>query len=88
MRLSTFGKLRIIGWAEDFPSHIGLPRGCLDDTGSLQILRYHIRNSDERFEGAQIDVVFKGNCTLQEEAGLKCLRTRMEFYLPQLLVRL
>ena len=28
MRLSTFGKPRIIACAEDFPQHIGLPRGC------------------------------------------------------------
>jgi hypothetical protein len=31
MRLSTFGKPRIIACAEDFPSYVGLPRGCLDD---------------------------------------------------------
>ena len=28
MRLSTFGKPRIIGCCEDFPKHLGLPRGC------------------------------------------------------------
>ena len=31
MLLSTFGKPRIIACAEDFPSYVGLPRGCLDD---------------------------------------------------------
>jgi hypothetical protein len=28
MRLPTYDKPRIISCAEDFPNHIGLPRGC------------------------------------------------------------
>jgi hypothetical protein len=35
IRLSTFGKPRIIACAEDFPQHIGLPRGCADDALTL-----------------------------------------------------
>jgi hypothetical protein len=31
MRLSTFGKPRVISCAEDHPLYIGLPRGCLDE---------------------------------------------------------
>ena len=31
MRMSTYGKPRIIACAEDHLRHIGLPRGCLDD---------------------------------------------------------
>lgn len=31
MRLSTFGKPRVICCAEDFPEYIGLPRGCMDE---------------------------------------------------------
>jgi len=75
MRLSTFGKPRIIGCAEDFPLHIGLPRGCLDEALAL-FKSYGIKSKivDERFEGAQIEVVFKGELRpLQEEAGLKLL---------------
>ncbi len=34
MRLSTYGKPRIITCAEDHSHHIGLPRGCLGDVGS------------------------------------------------------
>jgi hypothetical protein len=30
MRLSTYGKPRIISCGEDFPEHLGLPRGCVD----------------------------------------------------------
>ena len=31
MRLSTYGKPRIISCGENFPEHIGLPRGCLQE---------------------------------------------------------
>jgi hypothetical protein len=39
MRLPIYNKPRVISCAEDFPCHIGLPRGCLDDIVSL--LRKH-----------------------------------------------
>jgi len=35
MRLSTFGKPRVISCAELFSKHVALPRGCLDDLLSL-----------------------------------------------------
>jgi len=75
MRLSTFGKSRVIGCAEDFPNYIGLPRGCLDETVE-QLKSYGIKSEiiDERFEGVPIDVVFGGDLRpLQKEAGLKLL---------------
>lgn len=31
LRLSTYGTPRIVACAEDFPHHIALPRGCLDE---------------------------------------------------------
>jgi superfamily II DNA or RNA helicase len=61
MRLSTFGKPRVIGCAEEFTHHIGLPRGCLDDV--IGLLKPHNVNTDlidERFAGNQIDVSFRG----------------------------
>jgi hypothetical protein len=39
MRLSTYGKERIISCAEDFDKHIGLPRGCLGE--ALELLKVH-----------------------------------------------
>jgi superfamily II DNA or RNA helicase len=75
MRLSTFGKSRVIGCAEDFPNYIGLPRGCLDETVE-QLKSYGIKSEiiDERFEGVPIDVVFGRDLRpLQKEAGLKLL---------------
>jgi superfamily II DNA or RNA helicase len=71
MRLSTFGKPRIIGCAEDFPSYIGLPRGCLDDALGL-IKTHNIKPelADERFGGTPINVTFKGELrSLQQEAA-------------------
>ena len=61
MRLSTFDKPRIIGCCEDFPNHIGMPRGCLDDV--IELLQFHkIKPEiiDERFPGNPIDVQFQG----------------------------
>ena len=71
MRLSTFGKPRVIGCAEDFPSYIGLPRGCLDD--AIELLKTHNIKpelTDERFAGASVNVIFKGELRpLQQEAA-------------------
>lgn len=71
MRLSTFGKPRVISCAEDFDNYIGLPRGCLSEV--LQALATHgIRAelTDERFAGNHIDVNFCGELTpLQQEAA-------------------
>ncbi|HYJ87775.1 MAG TPA: hypothetical protein VEW46_17055, partial [Pyrinomonadaceae bacterium] len=35
MRLSTFGKARVIGCAEDLPHHIAMPRGLLQEVMDL-----------------------------------------------------
>jgi len=71
MRLSTFSKARIIGCAEDFPSYVGLPRGCLDD--ALELIKTHNINpelADERFGGTSINVIFNGELRpRQEEAA-------------------
>ena len=40
MRLSTFGKPRIISCCDDFPKYLGLPRGCLDELLTLLIIAY------------------------------------------------
>ncbi|MDP3849661.1 MAG: DEAD/DEAH box helicase family protein [Luteolibacter sp.] len=66
MRLSTYGKPRIIGCAEDLSAHIGLPRGLLDEL--LQLLgslRIKARIRDERVAGHPLDVCFTG--TLRPE---------------------
>ncbi|CAM3958093.1 putative helicase D10 [Pseudomonas reidholzensis] len=68
MRLSVWNKPRIIGCAQNFPQHIGLPRGCWDAVQSL--LAEHAitpQVQDERFTGVPLDVVFHG--TLRQDQG-------------------
>jgi superfamily II DNA or RNA helicase len=61
MRFPTFDKPRIVHCCEDFPRHIALPRGCLDDViGLLNSLQIEFKILDERFEGTPICVNFRG----------------------------
>lgn len=71
MRLSTFDKPRIISCAEEFPKHIGLPRGCLEEViAFLEGNQVKVDVADERFTGNPIRVVFQGELRpLQEEAS-------------------
>ncbi len=75
MRLSTFGKPRIISCAEDFQKHIALPRGCLDETVELlQRLGIAVTLRDERRIGSDIDVKFVGQLSSgQDEAARSIL---------------
>ncbi len=62
MRFPTFDKPRIVHCAEDFPKHIGLPRGCLEDViDMLRELNIQVKIQDERFNGIPIDVRFNGS---------------------------
>ncbi|MDP3064593.1 MAG: DEAD/DEAH box helicase family protein [Chloroflexota bacterium] len=71
MRLSTFGKPRVISCAEEFDRHIGLPRGCLHEVREL--LAAHdvgLDLVDERQTGRVIDFTFHGQLTpIQEQAA-------------------
>jgi superfamily II DNA or RNA helicase len=61
MRLSTFGKPRIIGCCEDFPKHLGLPRGCQDELFTLLAsLNIKVSLTDERCIGSMLDIQFHG----------------------------
>ena len=74
MRLSTFGKPRIVSCAEEFPRHLALPRGCLDDL--MTFLNSHsiaLEIRDERFEGQPIDFEFCGRLTTEQERVVKKL---------------
>ena len=73
MRLSTYGKPRVIACGTEFIQHIALPRGCLAET--LALLEAHkIRPEvrDERYAGTAIEAVFQGQLRpFQEEAVAK-----------------
>ena len=70
MRFPTFDKPRIVHCCEDFPRHIALPRGCLDDViGLLNSLQIEFKILDERFEGTPICVNFRGELRPEQESA-------------------
>lgn len=74
MRLSTWNKPRIISCHEDFPGHIGLPRGCLEDVlGLLKSLKIKPDIVDERVSGDNIEVIFQGDLRPQQEKAARIL---------------
>jgi superfamily II DNA or RNA helicase len=74
MRFSTFGKPRIISCCEDFPKHLGLPRGCLDELlGLFQSLRIDVEITDERFGGVPVDLEFHGTLRAQQQRAVDAL---------------
>jgi superfamily II DNA or RNA helicase len=68
MHLSTFGKPRIISCCEEYPKHLALPRGCLEELlqvlGDLKIKPEQI---DERATGDPISLEFQGTLRLDQQ---------------------
>jgi superfamily II DNA or RNA helicase len=74
MRLSTFGKPRIISCCEDYPNHLGLPRGCLDELLDLfRSLQINVELTDRRFAGTPIDVRFQGVLRAEQRRAAQAL---------------
>ena len=74
MRLSTFGKPRVIRCGEEVARHIGLPRGCF--TEAVLLLKSHsitARVQDERFGGRALDVRFHGELRVEQIAAVEAL---------------
>jgi len=74
MRMSVWNKPRVIGCAENYPQHIGLPRGCFE--AALSLLRdngisYDLR--DERFVGQPLDVSFIGCLRMDQEIAVSAM---------------
>ncbi len=76
MRMPVFNKPRIIACAEEFPEHIGLPRGCKDElVALLESLSIEVRVSDQRTEGKPLDVSFCGELRSEQLlAGMAMLK--------------
>jgi superfamily II DNA or RNA helicase len=72
LRLSTYNKPRIIGCADEFPDHIGLPRGCLTEAVNF-LNKYHIRTEiiDKTFAGNSIDLTFTGELREDQQLAAK-----------------
>jgi len=74
MRLPTFDKPRIISCAEDYPRHIALPRGCLDE--ALELLRsvgIGVDLSDERECALPVELQFQGDLRPDQEEAFGAL---------------
>ena len=74
MRLPVWSKPRIIGCAENFPQHIGLPRGCLDDL--LELLKENdilAEIQDERLAGHKVTAKFTGTLRKDQTAAVKAM---------------
>ena len=74
MRLSTFGKPRIISCCEDFPKHLGLPRGCLDELLDLfRSLKVKVALTDQRFTGTPVELQFHGVLRSEQQQSADAL---------------
>ena len=74
MRLSTFDKPRIISCCEDFPKHLGLPRGCLEELLDLfKSLNVKVSLTDERFAGAPLEFEFHGTLRPEQQRAVAAL---------------
>ena len=74
MRMSVWGKPRVIGNAENFPQHIALPRGCLEAARALlkdNGIRCDLQ--DERYGGEPIGVSFVGTLRLDQEVAVSAM---------------
>ncbi|MFH0880820.1 MAG: restriction endonuclease subunit R, partial [Lentisphaerota bacterium] len=70
MRLPTYDKPRIIDCSEDYPKHLGLPRGCLEETQEvLRDLNIKVALHDERCPGNPLNVSFGGTLRPEQQAA-------------------
>jgi superfamily II DNA or RNA helicase len=71
MRLSTYGKPRVISCSEDFSEHIGLPRGCVDEVLAVFKLQgVNVELQDERTMGQEIRVSFNAELRPEQKEAI------------------
>ncbi|MBM4272389.1 MAG: DEAD/DEAH box helicase [Deltaproteobacteria bacterium] len=74
LRLSTFGKPRIICCAEDYPHHLSLPRGCLAElTAMLETMGISWQMEDKRSAGHSIAVRFIGELNPDQQKAAEAV---------------
>ena len=74
MRFPTYDKPRIVHCCEDFPKHIGLPIGCVEDTVELlHSLGIKTVIVDERFAEDRINAKFIGALRPEQQAAADAL---------------
>ncbi len=72
MRVSTWGKPRIISCVEDHPRHLALPRGCVEEVEALlSDLKIKVNIRDDRVCGEPIDVCFQGQLRPEQKTAAR-----------------
>jgi len=72
IRLPVWNKPRIIGCAENYPQHIGLPRGCLETLlDLLQENNIRAELQDERLAGRRVTAKFTGTLRKDQKAAVR-----------------
>jgi len=74
IRFPVWNKPRVIGCADNFPNHIGLPRGCLDSVLELlQTNNIEPHFQDERLQGSRISVKFLGVLRSEQKQAVRAM---------------
>jgi superfamily II DNA or RNA helicase len=74
MRLPTYDKPRVIHCAEEYPQHLALPRGCLDEVEQLlKTLKIKVVLRDERCLGVSFEASFRGTLTAEQKAAAEAM---------------
>lgn len=74
MRMNTFGKPRVICCAEDYPQHVALPRGCLENVRKcLKEFGVRLGLRDERNPGKPLVVDFCGELRPEQALAGKAM---------------
>jgi len=74
MRLSTYATPRVIACAEEYPEHIALPRGSLDDARTLLAdAKIGLELRDERHPGTPEPWTFHGELRSEQQKAIDAL---------------
>ncbi len=77
MRLSTYGKPRVISCAEDLENYVALPRGCLQEVLSFfGHNRVKVSLKDQRSSGTPIEAEFIGTMTTLQDTAARAVLSR------------
>ena len=75
MRLPTYDKPRVIHCAAEYPQHLALPRGCLDEVEQLfKQLKIKVVLRDERCVGVPLEASFHGTLRGEQKAAAEAMR--------------
>lgn len=77
MRLSTYGKPRVISCTEDMGNYVVLPRGCLQDVLSFfEHNQVKASLEDQRSSGTSIEAEFTGTLTTLQDTAARAILNR------------